>query len=155
MRDVPPIYTASRTKPLRYLPYPTPADPNEYPLTTKCTEHLPGNCMACQLCICLVVSAFFAARTVLSWAGKPAVRKPLTVFQAATASCSNYHCRHVGHIHYLTLRVRHLLLPILTAASSYITSWVVTPAAIFYYLSSRQHRAILFSNHDFLRHSHG
>jgi hypothetical protein len=50
------------------------------------------------------VSAFFAARTVTSWVGTPVVRKPLAAVQAATASCSNYHCRHVGHIHYLTLK---------------------------------------------------
>ena len=55
-------------------------------------------------CTCLVVSAFFAARTVTSWVGTPVVRKPLAAVQAATASCSNYHCRHVGHIHYLTLK---------------------------------------------------
>ena len=59
------------------------------------------------------VSAYFTTRTITSWVYTSAVRNPLTAVQAATASCFNYHCRHVGHIHYLTLRVRHLLLPIL------------------------------------------
>ena len=67
--------------------------------------------------------SIFAARTFTSW----------------FCTCSCYHCRHIGPIHYQTLRIRHLFLPILTATSSYITSWVGTPAAIFfYYLSSRR-----------------
>jgi hypothetical protein len=67
--------------------------------------------------------------------------------------------RPTGHIRYTKLHIRHLVLPILTAApppSSYITSWVGTPAAIFfYYLSLRRHRAILLfqPRHGFLRHS--
>ena len=44
-------------------------------------------------------------------------RKPLTAVQAATVSYSNYHCRHVGQIHHLSLPVGHLLLPILRAES--------------------------------------
>jgi len=119
---VPPIYTASRT-PLRYLPYTTPADPNECPLTTKCTELLHCNC---QLYTC----KHFYCKEITSLADTSAVRKPLTAVQAA--SCSNYQYRHVGHMHHPTLRVRHL--PILTAASSY---------------NGRR----LFSNHVFLKHS--
>ena len=105
--------------------------------------------------------------------GTPAARKPITAVKAATASRSNYHCRHVGlglcrsHPLHQTLRVhtwrsfhiRHLVLPILTAAAypslisapsffHFPTSSSGTPtstnppggtaAMFFYYLSSRR-----------------
>jgi hypothetical protein len=81
--------------------------------------------MACQLCKCLVASAFFAARTVTSWIVSPTVRKPLNAVQAVSASCSNYHCQHVRHIHYQTLLDANLIQPILTAAGLQLTRHLV------------------------------
>ena len=114
--------------------------------------------MAFQLCKCLVASAFFAARTVTSWIVSPTVRKPLNAVQAVSASCSNYHCQHVRHIHYQTLLDANLIQPTLTAAGLQLTRHLVYQSrlvCLMHYHGRQKIPLRLFFKHVYLRHSHG